>query len=814
MTFRHAVMYTPRHTWTTLKDKNLSIEETDKVCDLHFAYMGYGKFTQITPINSSVSTTSVLPTMKTLTIDTDTSREEPVKTPITRNRHGAHPSRTTSAHINYYNLNHGQDLSDKKSSPAHSHKPNNKKSLREPTASRIAAQTHITQSKTKKLSVPENTDEELSVVAMLSPDEDGTPFSRPAVTHGKVIGTAVKIESTQINKIYEEDEQPAYAKEEKIEHEIKSEKDEHPAVIQPDPEQLKPQPNKDRDDPIIEKVLYTHAHGHTCTKKNCNPIILSNKGIIRPERPSTTHYHLGGTCSDGGEKLQPPGLEIPSLKTEETLEHEEDEQQDPPVPTKSSEHTDPLNIAVEPNTVIEKDEHTLEAAGGLLMLQNIDTIGNLANKVKDIPDDNNVLPPLTMKNENVTPTSVDQPDLGSEAQPILPETDKDISSDDTIAYEPPEADTPPNGKTQISEETPPVKGTLTIREIGILKPGTSTTQPSTDVMPVITTSGKVQCDFCKRAFNTLSEQKQHMVRRHHAQLKEKEEKEQREKDELKVQETEREIEEEAPELEHNAKRGTNNTRKRKKEIEKDEQPTKRKKQKVEKSDNHPKPTTRSHTRSEDTTKPTRKRKRTHETDEHEKSKKNEISQLKVHTKRRRINRKSSTDHDRAYNCHICEKTYDTQSELNHHHKQKHPPVQCSVCKQMCATPNTLSRHMYKHKDRNYSCQYCNEKFAFKSEVDLHMANHLEETEHYCRQCTKSFKRIGELREHEQVHSNKTLYCPRKGCNFSGKLRRYIRTHLKTTHAEDGDLPYPCKYKNCDRAFKFYEQRKRHYSNDH
>ena len=129
MTFRHVVVYTPGHTWTTLKDKHMTIEEIDKVCDLHFAYMGYSKFAWIRPVNNTVSTTNVLPTMQTLTTSTPTASEEPIKTPISRNRHGLHPSRTTSAHINYFNLNQGQDTSDKKSPCARKQKSTTEQTL-------------------------------------------------------------------------------------------------------------------------------------------------------------------------------------------------------------------------------------------------------------------------------------------------------------------------------------------------------------------------------------------------------------------------------------------------------------------------------------------------------------------------------------------------------------------------------------------------------------------------------------------------------------------------------------------------------------
>ena len=124
------------------------------------------------------------------------------------------------------------------------------------------------------------------------------------------------------------------------------------------------------------------------------------------------------------------------------------------------------------------------------------------------------------------------PDL--EHEEILP--NDDLASDETIIYEPPEP--PVTHPVNVpKEEISPKKGTLTIIEVGIPKPGTSTEHATIEAMPVITTSGKVQCDFCKRSFNTITEQKQHMVRRHLAQLNKKQEELQREKEKQKLQET-------------------------------------------------------------------------------------------------------------------------------------------------------------------------------------------------------------------------------------------------------------------------------------
>ena len=65
--FRHAVVYTPEHTWTTLQDKTLSLEQIDKVCDLHFFYMGYSKFGHIThKANDTVKTAKIQPSIRSI----------------------------------------------------------------------------------------------------------------------------------------------------------------------------------------------------------------------------------------------------------------------------------------------------------------------------------------------------------------------------------------------------------------------------------------------------------------------------------------------------------------------------------------------------------------------------------------------------------------------------------------------------------------------------------------------------------------------------------------------------------------------------
>ena len=90
--FRHAVVYTPEETWTMLQDKSLSLEQIDKVCDLHFVYMGYGKFRHIMhkSTEETVRTTEIQPPIRSIPRKVVTD-EKCERTAIARTRYGQHP---------------------------------------------------------------------------------------------------------------------------------------------------------------------------------------------------------------------------------------------------------------------------------------------------------------------------------------------------------------------------------------------------------------------------------------------------------------------------------------------------------------------------------------------------------------------------------------------------------------------------------------------------------------------------------------------------------------------------------------------------
>ena len=106
------------------------------------------------------------------------------------------------------------------------------------------------------------------------------PAHQTPTLPGQVIGTAVKKEDIKLES--EQEERDRYKE---ILGERKKRKT-TPTKENPT-QQTTPQPQK-----------YTHAHGHVCSRKDCTPIIVSKRGVIKPNRPSTGHFHISNIPCD------------------------------------------------------------------------------------------------------------------------------------------------------------------------------------------------------------------------------------------------------------------------------------------------------------------------------------------------------------------------------------------------------------------------------------------------------------------------------------------------------------------------------------
>ena len=162
-------------------------------------------------------------------------------------------------------------------------------------------------------------------------------------------------------------------------------------------------------------------------------------------------------------------------------------------------------------------------------------------------------------------------------------------------------------------------------------------------------------------------------------------------------------------------------------------------------------------------------------------------------------------------CSMCSEKFENRNDLKTHHQQDHKILTCNTCGKHFSTKKSLSKHAYKHSELPWKCKKCGEGFAFPSELKAHLTKHETEPMFKCNLigCKKEYMRQSELTAHLKTHDGTIHKCPEEGCVYEAIDIRYLKNHMQV-HSDD--LPYPCKY--CDKSFKHFMQRKRHYMSEH
>ena len=341
-------------------------------------------------------------------------------------------------HINCYNLNKGLE------SPATKSPTKGKKwrstaevTLHEPSIDCLAFQNHITKEKSMS-------------------NED------PQISTGQVIGVAVTVKSEKIKQESKKDELNRYK-------EILGECKKHHTMAE----------KNSTATCTSEKggtTLYTHAHGHVCERKDCDPVIVSQRVIIKPSWPSSGHCHINNIqCNRMMEMIDPTD----NTKSTNSTENEAMKSMNDPEPNLQLQHNDkdttntPVMKSVNNNDGTNTEQ---DAANSLLMLQQLAEM--------DAPVDNNIdeatLPLLPESTDPAQPTNNTNLTLDQE----------DNKSDDTIIYDIEEYQhlfKVTDLETDKTPVSPKVKGVLTITEVGVRS------KPSGSADPVgpVTNEGKL-----------------------------------------------------------------------------------------------------------------------------------------------------------------------------------------------------------------------------------------------------------------------------------------------------------------------------------
>ena len=161
---------------------------------------------------------------------------------------------------------------------------------------------------------------------------------------------------------------------------------------------------------------------------------------------------------------------------------------------------------------------------------------------------------------------------------------------------------------------------------------------------------------------------------------------------------------------------------------------------------------------------------------------------------------------RNFKCKVCDEIFGSTREWNCRYEASHPLLSCSDCDKTFWNPTSLYRHRYTHtKTENvYPFPQCAAVFPFHSQLKSHMFKHRKISHFPCSYhgCKKAFKTDWNRCAHERSHQNKETKC--NHCDYTTTNLRYLKQH-ECVHS---DTPtYTCK--NCNKGFRFYEQKKGH-----
>ena len=161
-----------------------------------------------------------------------------------------------------------------------------------------------------------------------------------------------------------------------------------------------------------------------------------------------------------------------------------------------------------------------------------------------------------------------------------------------------------------------------------------------------------------------------------------------------------------------------------------------------------------------------------------------------------------------FRCGICDRSFDSQHDVNVYFKETHPPMKCDYCDLTFTCQSSMLKHQYNHYEIMLECNICGKGFQFQSQLMEHQRVHQAIGDWVCFKpgCGKWFKCESELYAHLFNHRSTKLKCDQ--CPYENPDPRNMRTHK---HKHSDKKSFVCK--RYGEAFTWVQQHRRHIKNN-
>ena len=150
-----------------------------------------------------------------------------------------------------------------------------------------------------------------------------------------------------------------------------------------------------------------------------------------------------------------------------------------------------------------------------------------------------------------------------------------------------------------------------------------------------------------------------------------------------------------------------------------------------------------------------------------------------------------TQHQRKYDCYVCNEIFEMQQSFVVHFQSRHPkvPFKCAFCFGDFQSPNGLFKHERSHEYMKYLCIVCSKRFQFPYQLTTHQTVHTGLRRHKCNSCDKTFGSKCSHDFHQKTHGVQLHcdLCPKTSeKTFSNDVA--LKQHQKGMHGPGWTTP--------------------------